>query len=32
MDKTVAMAEKYNIKLILAFTNNWDDYGGADHA
>lgn len=30
MDKTVAMAEQYGIKLILTFTNNWSDYGGMD--
>lgn len=27
-DKVVAAAEKTGVKLIVAFTNNWADYGG----
>ncbi|KAJ8108136.1 hypothetical protein OPT61_g8383 [Boeremia exigua] len=29
-DKVVAAAEKTGMKLIVAFTNNWADYGGMD--
>lgn len=29
-DKVVAAAEKTGIKLIVALTNNWADYGGMD--
>lgn len=28
MDAVVTLAEKYNVKLILALLNNWDDLGG----
>ena len=29
-DSVVSTAEKYGIKLIVALTNNWSDYGGMD--
>lgn len=29
-DKVVAAAEKTGIKLVVALTNNWADYGGMD--
>lgn len=29
-DKVVKAAEKNGIKLLVAFTNNWADYGGMD--
>ena len=29
-DKVVAAAEKTGMKLIVALTNNWADYGGMD--
>ena len=28
LDYVVAAAEKYNVKLVLPFVNNWDDLGG----
>jgi mannan endo-1,4-beta-mannosidase len=28
LDAVVASAEKYGVKLIINFVNNWDDYGG----
>ncbi|KAK9482852.1 glycoside hydrolase superfamily, partial [Lipomyces starkeyi] len=28
LDVVVSMAEKYNLKLVLAMLNNWDDLGG----
>lgn len=28
LDVVVAMAEKYDLKLIINFVNNWSDYGG----
>ncbi|ELU42908.1 endo-beta-1,4-mannanase [Rhizoctonia solani AG-1 IA] len=30
LDKVVALAEKKGIKLVVALTNNWADYGGMD--
>ncbi|CCA73942.1 related to beta-mannanase [Serendipita indica DSM 11827] len=30
LDKVVQLAEKKGLKLILALTNNWADYGGSD--
>lgn len=30
LDKVIALAEKTGLKLILALTNNWADYGGMD--
>jgi mannan endo-1,4-beta-mannosidase len=29
-DKVIAAAENTGIKLVIAFTNNWADYGGMD--
>lgn len=29
-DRVVAAAEKNDIKLLVALTNNWADYGGSD--
>ncbi|EGN99845.1 glycoside hydrolase family 5 protein [Serpula lacrymans var. lacrymans S7.3] len=29
-DNVVAAAKKYNIRLIVTLTNNWDNYGGMD--
>ena len=29
-DNIVKQAEEYDVKLIVAFTNNWADYGGMD--
>jgi len=29
-DNVVKVAEKYDVKLLVAFTNNWADYGGMD--
>lgn len=28
LDRTIFLASRYGIKLILALTNNWKDYGG----
>jgi mannan endo-1,4-beta-mannosidase len=28
LDTVVSLAEKYNLKLVLALMNNWDDFGG----
>ena len=30
LDKVVTAAQKTGIKLVIAFTNNWVDYGGMD--
>eukprot|EP00833_Pecoramyces_ruminatium_P017013 jgi/Orpsp1_1/1191045/evm.model.d7180000083116.1 len=30
LDKVVALAEQYGIRLILTFTNNWADFGGME--
>lgn len=30
LDRTVHLASRYGIKLIIAFTNNWKDFGGID--
>ncbi|KAL4242158.1 glycosyl hydrolase 5 (cellulase A) family protein [Abortiporus biennis] len=30
LDQVISTAEKYDIKLIVAFTNNWVGYGGAE--
>ncbi|KAF9460821.1 glycoside hydrolase [Collybia nuda] len=30
LDNVIAMAGKYNIKIILTFTNNWVGYGGSE--
>lgn len=30
MDYVVSSAEKHDVKLIINFVNNWDDYGGMD--
>jgi mannan endo-1,4-beta-mannosidase len=30
LDSVVSAAETYDVKLIIPFVNNWDDYGGMD--